>query len=102
MSTTSTTTVTAQEIQSVLTDYKIHLTGDNSANEELIPTHAPAIAENPSNWPMNHRRVPDFRPIDRNRGVEERPNGSNPFEQGFLIVMFTGVVANAVSKNRGT
>ena len=93
----STTTVIAtSELQNVLGDYKIHLTGDNSTTN--IPVQELRAPGNPENWPVDYRRVPDYRPIDRNRGMEERPNGSNGFEQGFLIIMFTGVVTNAVSK----
>lgn len=90
----TTTTVTRSELSNILSDYQIHLTGDNSTAENA--TSEAATVENPTNWPVNHRRVPDYRPIDRNRGFEERPNGSNGFEQGFLVIMFTGVVTNAV------
>jgi hypothetical protein len=88
-------TVTATELQGVLEDYKIHLTGDNltSGQAESPPT----ATRNPPDWPTDHRRVPDYRPVDRNRDVEGRPNGENAFERGFLTIMFTGVVMNAVS-----
>jgi hypothetical protein len=95
----STTTVTASELENVLGDYKIHLTGDNSTSHNFIQearTTASPIHRNPANWPRDHRRVPDYRPVDKNRDAEGRPNGSNPPERGFLTIMFTGVVLNAV------
>jgi hypothetical protein len=73
---------TATELQGVLEDYKIHLTGDRSSSEQA-----------------DHRRVPDYRPVDRNRDVEGRPNGENAFARAFLTIMFTGVVMNAVSND---
>lgn len=94
----STTIVTTTELQNVLADYKIHLTGDNPSNQTSSSSsrNETRTVENPAGWPRDHRRVPDYRPIDRNRGAEERPNGSNGFERGFLTIMFTGVVLNAV------
>jgi hypothetical protein len=91
-------TTTATELQNFLADYKIHLTGDNTAVP--APSQNTNTRTNPTYWPTAHRRVPDFRPIDRNRDRDARPNGSNPFEQVFLVIMFTGVVFNAVSRFR--
>ena len=88
---------TATELQGVLEDYKIHLTGDNSSSEQAEST--PRAAANPPDWPTDHRRVPDYRPVDRNRDVEGRPNGENAFARAFLTIMFTGVVMNAVSND---
>ncbi|KAH8767615.1 hypothetical protein BGZ57DRAFT_732354, partial [Hyaloscypha finlandica] len=78
-----------------LEDYKIHLTGDNSSSEQAEST--PRAATNPPDWPTDHRRVPDYRPVDRNRDVEGRPNGENAFARAFLTIMFTGVVMNATA-----
>lgn len=85
----------ATELQGVLEDYKIHLTGDNPSSERAEITLI--AVTNPPNWPVDRRRVPDYRPVDRNRDVEGRPNGENAFERVFLTIMFTGVVTNAVS-----
>jgi hypothetical protein len=87
-------TATATELQGVLEDYKIHLTGQNPAPEQSEPLTA---VSNPPDWPTDHRRVPDYRPVDRTRDAEGRPNGENGFERVFLTIMFTGVVMNAVS-----
>ena len=85
---------TATELQGVLEDYKIHLTGDHPSSEQ---SEAPTAVTNPPGWPKDHRRVPDYRPVDKNRDVDGRPNGDNAFEKVFLTIMFTGVVMNAVS-----
>jgi hypothetical protein len=88
---------TATELEGILEDYKIHLTGDNSSSEQAEST--PRAATNPPDWPTDHRHVPDYRPVDRNRDVEGRPNGENAFARAFLTIMFTGVVMNAVSND---
>ncbi|PMD19587.1 hypothetical protein NA56DRAFT_750292 [Hyaloscypha hepaticicola] len=85
---------TATELQGVLEDYKIHLTGDNPSSEQ---SEAPTEITNPPGWPTDHRRVPNYRPVDKNRDAEGRPNGEGAFERGFLTIMFTGVVMNATA-----
>ena len=93
MSRTNTTT----EQQTVLEDYKIHLTSDNSSSETETAAATPnTTVSNPSNWPTGYHRIPKFRPADRNREAAERPNGENRFETVFLTIMFTGVVTNSV------
>jgi hypothetical protein len=84
---------TATELQGVLEDYKIHLTGEHPSSEQ---SEATTVVTNPPGWPTDHRRVPNHRPVDKNRDVDSRPNGENAFEKVFLIIMFTGVVMNAV------
>ncbi|TVY32178.1 hypothetical protein LSUB1_G007447 [Lachnellula subtilissima] len=102
MSTTSTagTTITAQQLQGVLSDYTVRFTGDDSTTrhdgiEPPNSVEAPSF-ENPPNWPRNHYRVPDYRPANRNLSTEERPKGSNAVEFAFLTIMFTGVYLNSV------
>lgn len=87
------------ELKGVLEDYKIHLTGDNPSSKQ---SEAPTAVTNPPDWPTDHRRVPNYRPVHKNRDVEGRPNGETAFERVFLTIMFTGVVMNAVSKNFAT
>jgi hypothetical protein len=103
MSTTSTagTTLTVQQLQGVLNDYTIRLTGEDSTTrhegiESPNRVEVPSI-ENPPNWPINHYRVPDYRPVNRDLDPEERPKGSNAGEFAFLSMMFTGVYLNSVS-----
>lgn len=91
-------TVTATQLNDVLEDYKIHLTGYDASAESASTTATPRAVSNPPNWPTDRRRVPDYRPIDRNRDAEGRPNGSVLPERIFLTLMFTGVVTNAVSR----
>lgn len=91
------TTATTQEVRHILSDYTIHLTGSNS--EAPLPqeeSNTISSVQNPPNWPTDRRRIPNFRPIDRDRTQEERPNGTSLPEQAFLTIMFTGVVTNAV------
>lgn len=91
------TTFTVHQIEEVLGDYKIQLTGAEENNIEPPSSSEPPRATNPSNWPTDRRRIPDFRPVDRNRDAEGRPNGTVLPERIFLTLMFTGVVVNAVS-----
>ena len=89
------TTVTEEQLNGILNDYTIHITGDASLTKSTHHQGLPAT-QNPPQWPTDRRRIPKFRPIDRTRTREERPNGSNAIEMAFLTVMFTGVVLNAV------
>lgn len=90
-------TIITEEVRNILqSDYTIHLTGDDDSSHQNTTATTTSIVTNPTNWPTNHRRVPRYRPIDRTRTQESRPNGSNAFEHAFLTIMFTGVVLNAV------
>jgi hypothetical protein len=88
---------TATELQNVLEDYKIHLTGYDSTQD--VSEATTAAVSNPDNWPIDRHRIPNYRPIDRNRDAEGRPNGTILPERIFLTLMFTGVVMNAVSND---
>ncbi|RDW85614.1 hypothetical protein BP5796_03939 [Coleophoma crateriformis] len=88
----STTTVTAEQLSDVLQDYQIHLTGGESI--PVQQSHS-AVVGNPANWPTDRNRIPPYRPINRHLDMEQRPLGSNAFENAFLFAMFSGVVANA-------
>lgn len=82
------TTTTTQTI-SLLADYEVHHSGSDAVNErETLPQ--------PVEWPTHHRRIPAFRPTNRNLSFEERPGGSNPGEMVFIQVMLHGVWLNAV------
>jgi len=52
--------------------------------------------ENPVDWPQNYRRVPPYRPINRNLDRGQRPDGTNPIERVFFFTMLHGVWLNAV------
>jgi hypothetical protein len=90
------TTVTTRQVNEVLEDYKVHLTGYDASIESTSTRESPRAVSNPPNWPTDHRRVPDYRPIDRSRDAEGRPSGSILPERIFITLMFTGVVVNAV------
>ena len=94
------TTVAQTQLQEVLEDSKIHLTGygPSAASTSSASTeHTTRTVSNPPNWPTDHRRVPDYRPIEYGRDAEERPNGTVLPETIFISIMFTGVFINAVS-----
>ena len=100
--TTTIARATPAEIQHILTDYEIHLTGSENGTTTQPPSlhqnqNQHLAAENPHNWPSNYRRVPDYQPINRELNYSERPLGNSTFEFLFLNVMFTGVATNAVS-----
>lgn len=100
--TTTIARATSAEIQHILTDYEIHLTGSEDGTTTQLPSlhqNRHSAAENLHNWPSNYRRVPDYRPINRELNFSERPLGNSTFEFLFLNVMFTGVATNAVSIN---
>ncbi|KAK9854160.1 hypothetical protein MYU51_004967 [Penicillium brevicompactum] len=81
------TTTTTQTI-SLLADYEVHHSGSDAVNERETP---PQSVE----WPTHHRRIPAYRPTNRNLSFEERPGGSNPGEMVFIQVMLHGVWLNA-------
>ncbi|KAJ5353342.1 hypothetical protein N7452_002316 [Penicillium brevicompactum] len=81
------TTTTTQTI-SLLADYEVHHSGSDAVNERETPPQ-------PVEWPTHHRRIPAFRPTNRNLSFEERPGGSNPGEMVFIQVMLHGVWLNA-------
>jgi hypothetical protein len=98
---------TASSTTQVLEDYKIHLTGSSSRvsspNSSLNTSSHPVSitissqTENPTNWPDNYRRVPAYRPADRNRDPAEIPLGRSAGDRVFITVMFMGVAFNSVS-----
>ncbi len=96
MSATTTDNPTTTQLQHVLQDYEIRLTGTDNA-VSAAPTPGTAIStENPVDWPQNYRRVPPYRPIDRHLDREQRPDGTNPLERAFIFTMLHGVWLNAV------
>ena len=88
----------------VLRDYQIHHSNADPT-EGIDPTlneHPEANpSQNPENWPRNHRRVPDHRPIDRNLDLEARGgNGRNGAEATFVYLMLNGCRINSVGTAR--
>lgn len=66
------------------------------SNLEVVPL-VPQRSDNPANWPTRYRRIPPYRPVNRNLDLSERPNGSNRGELVFVTVMMNGVRLQSVS-----
>ncbi|RHZ62435.1 uncharacterized protein CDV56_100060 [Aspergillus thermomutatus] len=95
MSTTATTTQTNTNTLSILADYELHHSGsEEPQSSEREPVSQAAQAQ-PANWPSNYRRMPAYRPVNRELDLSERPAGSNPAEFVFIQVMLHGVWLNA-------
>ncbi|KAF4285266.1 hypothetical protein KXW98_007805 [Aspergillus fumigatus] len=93
MATTTTTTQTSTSSLSILADYELHHSGSEVPQ---LPERVPVShAAQPASWPSNYRRIPAYRPVDRELDQSERPAGSNPAEFVFIQVMLHGVWLNA-------
>lgn len=96
-STTVTDTVT--ENHRVLRDYRLY----HSRGETIITENVNGENTNlsrsvqPPGWDTTHRRVPPYRPADRERSQEEYSVYTSSVERAFITTMFTGVLINAVS-----
>jgi len=99
MSVTTTDNPITLSLRQTLGDYEVHVSGDSADGGEITSPNTsnqrPAV-ENPSFWPQDHHRIPNYRPINRNLSYAQRPNGTVLPEQIFLTFMFTGVALNAV------
>ncbi|KAF7891739.1 hypothetical protein EAF00_008041 [Botryotinia globosa] len=99
MSTTVTDNPITISPRQTLAEYDIHHTGDDRGmNDTIVPPNTSNIPENvnnPSSWPRDQYRIPNYRPINRHLIAAERPNGSNGAERVFITLMFTGVSLNA-------
>jgi hypothetical protein len=93
MSVTTTENPTTYTLQSTLADYDLHHSGDVDTSLNAHPTPS---AQNPSDWPTEHRRIPEYRPVNRELDQSERRVYLNPIEQVFVGVMFTGVFLESV------
>jgi hypothetical protein len=97
MSVTTTANPIHYSLHTVLADYDLHHTEeehDTSLNAHPAPTTSQV---NPSSWPTEHRRVPEFRPINTELDQSERRVFLSPVERVFVGVMFTGVYLQSVS-----
>ncbi|KAF2132053.1 hypothetical protein P153DRAFT_394231 [Dothidotthia symphoricarpi CBS 119687] len=100
MSVTTTANPIHYEVQSVLRDYDIQHSADEPLDTSLNahPNPSPQT-QNPSHWPVDHNRVPAYRPINTELDQSERRVYANGLEQAFIGVMFTGVyLQSAASK----
>jgi hypothetical protein len=93
------TTITTQRrgMQAVLQDYNIHhsapITKRREAEQESESRNR-TISH--SNWGAPYRRVPSFRPTNRDRDQSEIGAYTSAPERIFISTMFTGVFINAV------
>lgn len=96
---TTSTNTTTQSVLHVLADYDLHHSGDPQDPAEPEPPNRKATpkVENPSGWDTEHRRVPPYRPINRNLDMDMRPGGTNVAEAIFIATMLNGVQLTAVS-----
>ncbi|KAH8682855.1 hypothetical protein BGZ60DRAFT_206094 [Tricladium varicosporioides] len=62
------------------------------------PSGLQRALNNPEDWPDNHRRIPQYRPINRELDQSQRRVYQNNGERMFLTVMFTGVRVNAANR----
>lgn len=101
MSVTTTSSPLTQTLLHALTDYDLHHSGDpESPGRPADPnttSRAAQTQQNPAWWPTDHRRVPPYRPINRNLDRDLRPGGTNVVEQVFIFTMLRGVQLKAVS-----
>jgi len=92
--TTTDNVITHSTILQTLGDYELHHSGGPSrappANLRSDVVEA-AHTANPADWPTDHRRIPAYKPINRDLDRSQRPGGSNPVEQVFIYVMLHGV-----------
>ncbi|KAK4031457.1 hypothetical protein C8A01DRAFT_51463 [Parachaetomium inaequale] len=94
--------------QTVLRDYELHhspSTAQVAGRSEAAPASRPQSAPlNPPNWDTTHRRVPPYRPINRDRDQSEVRIYTSTVEQVFVGTMFTGVLIHATAAKlwRGT
>lgn len=93
MSITATTTTSSL---SVLADYEVHHSGAEDALA-LNQSSQPQQNSQPT-WPTHHRRIPAYRPTNRESDYTQRPAGNgHPAEYAFIQIMLHGVWLNAVS-----
>ncbi|KAJ1323513.1 hypothetical protein MN608_10757 [Microdochium nivale] len=100
----TTTAVETRTANTVLDDYTLrHTGGSRTADVISINSSSPSEAasttgdglEAPVPWDTTHRRVPPYRPTNRDRDVSQIRVYQNGIEQVFVGTMFTGVFLNA-------
>ncbi|EON67981.1 hypothetical protein W97_07127 [Coniosporium apollinis CBS 100218] len=102
MSVTTTTDSARYQIHSHLVDYELHHSGTSGPAPPPEAHPVPSTvdqqglnARNPESWPTDHRRIPPYRPINRELDMSQRRVYTSVPERIFIEVMFTGVATNA-------
>jgi hypothetical protein len=100
MSVTTTANAQTYNLRTVLADYDLHHTPATDPLDTTLNVHPSPNSShsNPANWPTDERRVPPYRPVNTALDQTQRRVFQNRVEQTFVIVMFTGVYLEAVSK----
>lgn len=111
MSRTSTLTSTTESqarlrVVGYPSDYEVHhsntpsspLSNDSETQDELPSTseQPPDVNSESPEWPNHYRRIPPYRPVNRNLNQGERRVYINAAERAFITMMFLGVANNAV------
>ncbi|KAF2856660.1 hypothetical protein T440DRAFT_462913 [Plenodomus tracheiphilus IPT5] len=100
MSVTTTANPLTYQISHVLADYE--LTHSHTPNNEIdtsLNSHPnpSSQSQNPSDWPTEHRRVPEYRPVNTELDQSERRVYQNGAERVFIALMFTGVFSQSTA-----
>jgi hypothetical protein len=100
---TSTRETAPSSLDNILADYQLHHSGGGPATPAISSNatqHRRQAAAGPESWDTTHRRVPPYRPTNRDRDPAETRVYTSRVEQVFIALMFTGVAINAVSNTR--
>ncbi|KIW10096.1 hypothetical protein PV08_11056 [Exophiala spinifera] len=96
MSVTTTENQVSYSIAQTLREYDVHHSNQEAEDAPLeTPTNLPT-SRNPTNWPTSHRRVPPYRPVNRNLDLSVRGT-ANAVEAAFVFTMLHGVWINAAA-----
>lgn len=82
-----------------LADYDLRHSASEFPETPSQPNERPdpeGTSQNPPGWEDGFRRVPVYRPIDRDIDVAYRSTYQNNIERAFLANMFTGIRIVAV------
>ncbi|KIW88814.1 uncharacterized protein Z519_10298 [Cladophialophora bantiana CBS 173.52] len=67
--------------------------GDTTSRQPLVSSGS--RGNNPPHWPDDRRRIPDYRPVNKNLDQQSRRTYRNVVERAFIANMFRGVSFNA-------
>lgn len=104
MSVTTTANPISQSVLTILADYELTHSG-NETTEGTVEAPNPRSVEeetsssNPDWWTRDYNGVPPHRPINYNLDREQRPWARPGIETAFVWVMLNGVGAVAVSNS---
>lgn len=89
----TTTSITTGSLP-ILADYEVH---HSVADQPESRPETAASSPQPADWPTHHRRMPAYRPVNRDLSYTQRPAGNgHPAEYAFIQIMLHGCWINAV------